>query len=224
MSHSAYLTLGWDSPSDSLPPDSISSSETNSPQELTFANCELLFQRRPQGYEPLRAFRSQLSKLTETSVKCHFNAFAYGFLTGAKNLDLSLPEDRLNPFRDEEKAFRNQLLALEKFEQLGEPLPDGLSQTFYLEIRGLLARATARDECWIAAELLLSGPATAAELHTVLGSSEGLVTNILLKFHELGITEHREDERTVIRREALPYVYFLVRELNGIDPLEILAR
>ncbi len=224
MNTFAYLTLGWDAPSESLLPASISSSETNSPSEIIFANCESLFQRRPNGYEPLRDFRAKLATLAETQVKCHFNAFAYGFLTGAKNLDLSLPENRLNPFRDEEATFRAQLLALEKFEQFGEPLPDGLSRTFYLGIRALLGRATARDERWVAAELLLSGPATASELHTVLGNSENLVTNILLKFRKLGITESWQDERSVIRREALPYLYFLVRELTGIDPLEILAR
>lgn len=229
MTSSAYLSLDWAAPKGSVPAKTLTSDST--PADMVcFSNCEGLFQRRPDGYEPLKDFRARLGKLimdrAEKQVSCHFNAFAYAFLSGAKNIDLNLPEDRENSFREEEAEFREQLIELEKFEQLGEQISglSDLTEKRYLEIRAVLGRTTARDERWVVAELLISGPATLKELQGTLGSNEGLLGAILRKLAELQVTEDFGQDQVAIRREALPYVYFLIREILGIDPLEILAR
>ncbi len=230
MKSFSLLTLDWNPPKESIPFSSHASHDTQS-DSVYFSNCEGYFQRRPDGYASLRDFRKRLDELVDEKqgikIRCHFNAFAYAFLVGTKNLDFHFPEKRENPFRTEEATFRNQLRQLERFEQLGEPLPKpaGIDAERYLEIRSLLGRTTARDERWVAAELLVSGPASLEELHDTLGSNKGLLAGILRSFAGLRITESRDDDqRTMIRREALPYVYFLVRETMGVDPLEILAR
>ena len=93
----ALLTLDWEPPEGSVPATNVAGlSPITTDAPLVLANCESLFERHPKGYDPLKELEKTLPKLQEANPDakfiCHFNAFAYAFLKGAKNYDFLFPE------------------------------------------------------------------------------------------------------------------------------------
>ena len=224
---SARLTLDWDGGSEGiLATDFV---EGRRPEEgelhLVLKNCEALFERRPDGYAQLRQLHPAVDDWTckrdGRRALCHFNAFAYSFLAGAKNFDFLIPRETSPVFVENMDVFRSRLRNLERFEQLGDDFPTGLDKDSYFALRSIFTRAGARDERWVLAELILSGPNDAAGLARVLSTSEGLVDRILRQFTAMDVVVLGEDFACVAD-DALVLAYFFVRETMGVDPLEAL--
>lgn len=223
----ALLTLDWVPPEGSRPAvDFVALAPPASEGRLVLGNCEALFERHPDGYRPLKELEQALPQLESAhpgrEIRCHFNAFAYAFLKGAKNYDFLLLEERNSPFRQEEAHFRALLNELERFEQRGETFPASLDRETYFALREIFTRRSAREERWTAAELLVSGPATAQSLTAALGSHEPTIRRALHRYQALGVLS-LDGEVACLSRLHLPLVYFFVRELMGIDPLELLV-
>lgn len=223
----AVLTLGWDAPSaeisgleavqgDPVPSVSVSA------DEITVANCESLFQRHSKGYAPLKEFVKRAPFLAKKKVTCHFNAFAYSFLKGAKNYDFLFPEVPDSPYRKNEQAFTETLAQLESFEQLGEKFPDRIDKETYLAVRKIFIRPGAREERWVPGELLLSGASTAKELAFILGTYDSLIERAFEQYQDLGILS-MNGEYATLSSSHLEIIYFFIRECLGIDPIESLT-
>lgn len=217
----AYLTLDWSPPPNSCdaqdilngPPVPASSSET-----LMIGNCESLFRRTPSGFADLKKLPSALANYPEKKCLCHFNAFSYSFLVGAKNYDLQIPEQRDNLFRQSLPGFLRTLELLGEFEQTGRNFPSTLDKNQHLQARSLLTRPSARDERRILAELLISGPSTIEQLTEELDLWPDLTDRILKALGTLNLVS-RDDQVMSLNPDLLAVSYFLLRATFGLEPL-----
>ena len=190
-----------------------------------------LFRRSPSGFEPIKRFVSHLASLPErpsspNSLICEIDAFAYAFLKGAKNFDLSLPlgDAGHSAFGRTRRSWERTLEAIARFERLGVALPAdaGVGTTQYLAVRNIITRVSARDERRTITTLLVSGPSKLTEISEDLGLNYTLGPRILAAFESTGVIERRPDETYAISEAALPLAIFFLRETMGLDLLSVL--
>ena len=200
---------------------------------LKFQSTEQLFRRRAGAFSDIKRFVGGLSELVVSNpslgvVRCEIDVFAYAFLKSAKNFDFFLPEnqEKTGLFRDTYPKLQKELAALESFERQGKIIT-AIDTKAYLDLRRIVSRKSARDERRTLATLLVSGPSTKKEIKDDLGLPYGLSERILPTFKNIGVVKSEvvdsENNRYVIREEALPRVIFCLREKNGIDLLETLG-
>jgi len=191
------------------------------------------FRRRPGGARPLSRLVGALAGLPESEgvtgpLVCRVDAFTYGFLKSAKNLDLVLPVGKggLDGFQRTRSQWARAIAALEAFERSGTALAgsEPISRERYLATRAIITRPTARDEQRALATLLLSGPSTLEELSTDLGLKYTLGSRTLAVFESepVGVVERREGAIFALRESTLPLVLFCLRETMGLDVLAAL--
>jgi|GEM_PF-1882798 len=187
-----------------------------------------LFRRRTGGFKPVRQLIGSLAALPAEddhadTLVCEIDAFAYGFLKGAKNLDLVLPcSKELNDgFRAVRDDWSRTSKALTEFERTGERLPQScaVSADQYLALRRIIVRPSARDERRMLATLLVSGPSAQVELSTDLGISNDLSQRTLAPLIAIGVVELRADDRYAIVSSTLPLALFGLRETMGLELL-----
>ena len=185
-----------------------------------------LFRRRAKGFQKLKQFVGALVALpsrNQDGLQCHIDVFAYAFLKSAKNFDLLIPEATRadSSFRRAYPSWRKIITALEEFERMGEPLPQGMGirKEDYLRIRRVITRKTARDERRALTTLLVSGPSTREELSADMGLNYPLAQRVLGAFVTTGVVELSDGNTYTIVETALPLVVFCLRETIGIDLL-----
>ena len=225
----AYLSLDWEPPLPSVSAeDFLTHPQTPSEGAIHIANCESLFRRAPGGFGKIKklVLEAKKSEARQTSLtcQCHFNAFAYSFLVGAKNFDLLLPESTDNPFRKELPSFMETIDHLATFEQKGEEFPNSLKLEEHLEARALLTRPSARDERRVLAELLISGPSTAKQLSDELDLWSDLTDRVLDSLGSIRLVCQNKNNDFMLCKDRLPSTYFLLRATLGLEPLLILER
>lgn len=199
--------------------------------ERRILGLDRLFRRRTGGSRPVRQLVGSLASLPDDAdepgtIVCEIDAFAYGFLAGAKNLDLVLPcKERNTVFWSTHEGWVRTWTALADFERVGQPLPPdcAISAEQYLSLRAIVVRPSARDERRSLATLLVSGPSARSELVADLGVSENLIRRILAALRATGVIECRAGNRYAIVPGTLPLVTFALRETMGLNPLGKLA-
>lgn len=188
-----------------------------------------LFRRRAGGFLPIRQFVGALASLPEPdsggeALVCQIDAFAYGFLKGAKNLDLMLPcsAERNVEFQATRRGWARTRAALTEFERVGEPLPAdiGVTPERYLALREILVRPSARDERRSLITLLVGGPSTRVEISEDLGLNHTLGERVLAPFVAIDVIERRTGHRYCIEPRSLALVAFALRETTGLDLIE----
>ena len=128
-------------------------------------------------------------------------------------------------YREYEGEWGEKILpALENFERLGNPFPEGfnIEKGEYLGLRGVLSRISARDERRSLATLLVSGPSTMEEISKDLNLNYTLGNRILGIFADIGIVNIQDNDKYIISLDKLPLVVFFLREIMGLDYLEML--
>ena len=242
MDIGAYLTFGWKAnPEDSFSAVRIhreaKASKKSYKDALTslirnveanqnrITGLELLFRKRVDGFNELKDFIGELSHLNVRGeyaepITCEIDAFAYGFLKGAKNFDLLLPlEKKSNPEYDAEyKRIHESIKQLETFEREGKPISSKLRET-YLALRGVMVRPSARDERRAMATLLVSGPSTLKDISKDLGLNYSLGQRSLAVYEKMGVVGRHSNGIFYIYSAVLPEVVFCLREAMGIDLL-----
>lgn len=205
------------------------------PADTHILGLDRLFRRHTDGFQPIKTFVGALAALpgdeNRKSLICQIDVFAYGFLKGAKNLDLLLPlDERANiAFRETLAKWSNTLAALEQFERLGKPLPanGGVSAEQYLALREIVSRRSASDERRVLATLLVSGPSTTDQIKTDLGLNYSLGQRTLAVLEDIEVIERRAGDSPAgsvfaITESALPLTVFGLRETLGLDLLSAL--
>jgi len=189
-------------------------------------NLENTFRRRPTGYGPIQKIVSNLAD-HESPIRCQINVFAYAFLKNAKNYDMFMTADpkNLEQIGDQLKAWQKAVDALTEFERLGTPLDKTFAslEKTYLNLRAIVGRASARDERRTLTVLLVTGPATREEISEDLRLNYSLSQRVMTALVKTNALESRTNERYAINLKAMPVVLFLVRELMGLDMLEMLG-
>ncbi len=200
---------------------------------------EQLFRRNVNGFDDIKKFVASLMSIVSKEedigdVYCLIDVFSYAFLKGAKNFDFQLPEIKDNfpedivgsdLYREYEEKWGGEILpALENFERLGIPLPEGLNieKEEYLGLRGILSRVSARDERRSLATLLVNGPSIMEEISEDLNLNYTLGNRILGVFADIGIVKVQANDKYIISQDKLPLVVFFLREIMGLDYLEML--
>ncbi len=196
-------------------------------QSFEFHGIDHLFRRNTKGFQPIKRFFSNLITLENTSateVHCYIDAFTFAFLKGAKNFDLFL---NYNPKNNVQftQTYQNWLKAIEAYEKLersGIPLTDSQTQDHYLKFRKILLRPSARDELRALACLLLNGPSTMQQVSNDLGLNYSLSQRTVSIFEPCNIVENRGNDEYAIVPDSLPMAIFGLREVLGINYLELL--
>jgi hypothetical protein len=226
----AALTFGWPSPDGGAlhaaevlaNPSILYRSQST---QTIIHSCEMLFRRRAGGFGPLKDFLAcaLTPELGAREIECRFDAFAYAFLSSAKNMDLLLPVNAnavLPPseFAGELRRLSANLRRLSVFERTGKRPGDAVMTKRYLATRRILSRASARDERRVLATLFVSGPSTAREISDDLGISQNLAARILGLLGESGCVSARSGNRYAIDHDhrSLAVAYYLVRETLGL--------
>lgn len=187
-----------------------------------------LFRRRTKGFDDIKKFVGALITILDDDkslgpVICNIDVFAYAFLKGAKNFDLLLPEDKpTGSFRSIFPQWKAEIRELEDFERFGKTISQD-SKDKYLKLRKIIIRKSARDECRSLATLLVSGPSTLDEISDDLALNYPLSQRTIGAFTMIGVVEKRPaDDKYVISTAVLPMVVFGLREMMGLDLLNIL--
>ena len=189
-----------------------------------------LFRRRTGHFAAIKKFVRSSETIMDATLQPAFyeiDVFAYAFLKGAKNLDAILRETSkvISPFREILPQWQSEIKSLENFERAGiMPQIQQIAEN-YLELRCIVAPGSARDENRTLATLLISGPSTAEEIARDLGISYGLSERILPLFEQIKIVQGSQEQgvyRYRLTTEALPRVLFCLREIMGINLIEIL--
>ncbi len=200
---------------------------------------EHLFRRNVNGFGGIKKFVASLMSIVTREkdigeIYCLMDVFSYAFLKGAKNFDFQLPERKgnfpkevvgLDLFRKCEEKWEEEILpALEEFERIGKPFPEGfnIEKEKYLGLRGILSRGSARDERRSLATLLVSGPSTMGEISKDLNLNYTLGNRILGIFADIGIVKVQDNDKYIISLDKLPLVVFFLREIMGLDFLRSL--
>jgi hypothetical protein len=190
-----------------------------------------LFRRRTGHFSAIKKFVTASEKAIEATLRPIFyeiDAFSYAFLKGAKNLDAILRESSqtTSSFRQNLPQWLNEIKSLEEFEREGiMPKAPHLAEK-YLELRRVLAPASARDERRTLTTLLVSGPSTSEEISFDLGMAYGLSDRLLPMLEQIQVVKGRNEQgayRYALTMEALPCVLFCLRETMGIDLIEVLS-
>ncbi len=193
-------------------------------QQIT--GLERLFRRRTGGFSDIKQFVSVLLSLppkNDKALQCEIDVFAYAFLRGAKNFDLLMPVSNSadGSFQRVYPQWQKVIHALEDFERLGEPLPQGIdiNKDNYLKLRQVVTRKSARDERRTLTTLLVSGLSTLEELSADMGLNYPLAQRTLGVFVNIGVVEQLDGGIYKIVESALPLVVFCLRETMGLDLL-----
>ena len=212
-----------------------------SSKSIIIHSTEQLFRRNVNGFADIKQFVASLISIVTKEegigdVYCLMDVFSYAFLKGAKNFDYQLPEIKNNFHKDivrsdlyrecEGKWSKEILPALEDFERIGKPFPEGFSveKEKYLRLRDILSRGSARDERRSLATLLVSGPSTMKEISEDLGLNYTLGNRILGIFadKDIKVVDIQNNGKYVIYQDKLPLVVFFLREIMGLDFLRSL--
>ena len=193
-----------------------------------FEEVDALFRKSTPGFQPIKRFIATLlsletQPLKQSIVECHIDAFAYGFLKGAKNFDLLMPyhpkpDDLLH---QKYQDWSTQIAQLETYERTGQPIDPALADQ-YKALRPILARPSNRDELRTLASLLISGPSSLEMIKNDLGLNFDLGQRTLSVFEPCGVVERRDNGLYAINTSALPLVIFGLREVLGLDLLSSL--
>ncbi len=240
MKLTAKLTAGWDYQN---PPGLIArklyKADLNDEDYIQFLSSlliennteeiyqlEELFRKSTQGFKPIKRLVGALTSIADDkNLICYIDAFAYSFLTGAKNFDLLLQFDKKhnNEFIDTYKQWSEIFSKLENFERFGKQNISDEQKKQYLDLRKIVSRPSARDEIRTLATLLVSGPSTLKEVKEDLGLNYSLGQRTIGVFKDIKVVEKREGEKYAleyaIATEALPVVIFCLRETIGLDLL-----
>lgn len=234
----ATLTFGWPSSNDGA----LQAAEVLAHPSILYQSrsrrtvihsCEMLFRRRAGGFGPLKEFLAcALSpELGGVEIECRFDAFAYAFLSSAKNMDLLLPvnANAVSPRSDFGRVLRRltaDLHRLSVFERTGRRPGDAEMTDRYLATRRILSRASARDERRVLSTLFVSGPSTVLEISEDLGISQNLAARVLAMLTESGCVSARAAQRYAVDDDprSLAVAYYLVRETLGLSLLSTLEQ
>ena len=242
MSITAVLTTGW--PESSATPmsalhlhEEAEGSDKEYPEALSrlFSPSTLLpeilclegiFRRRVSGFGPIQKLVSTLVNF-DMDTRCHIDAFAFAFLSGAKNYDtlMKVEHSSYQVLQEQHSRWCNAVAALTKFERLGMEMPSQWShlQATYLALRSIVGRDSARDEQRILVVLLNTGPATSDQIREDLRLNHALSRRIMCALVETGALSYRkETSQYLLELKTIPVVLFLVRELMGLDMLGML--
>jgi hypothetical protein len=190
-----------------------------------------LFRRRTGHFSAIKKFVTASEQVIDSTLRPIFyeiDAFSYAFLKGAKNLDTILRESKktTQPFRQNLPDWIKAIKSLEEFEREGiMPNKPHLAE-HYLELRRVIAPASARDERRTLTTLLVSGPSTSEEISNDLAMPYGLSDRLLPMLAQIGVVQGRKEQglyRYALTIEALPCVLFGLRETMGIDLLAVLS-
>lgn len=207
---------------------------SNGTRRLNVHNCEELFRRRTGGYKNWNAFLNWAARTDHPKnfeVECQFDAFAYSFLSIAKNADFQIPVHADDPiaspsFEEDFEKFFDDVDDLTQLEGLGIPPRNNELLQRYILAREPLSRPSARDERRIVVALFVSGSSTGKELESELGIYEGLPDRILLSLEKSGCVCKDENRLGHFKIDpfALGICYFLVRETLGFSMKKVIER
>lgn len=188
---------------------------------------ELFHRRVDGGFKPVKEFIASLSEInSDDEITFHIDVFAYAFLKNAKNFDLLIPEsiELDDGFRKKyEIEWIRKIKQYEDFERFGKKISDE-DKIFYLSLRKIALRKSARDEWRAMGSLLWSGPASTETISSELGLSYDLGVRVIKPFIDAGVVTFYDNKQTKykIETKCLPVILFFLRELLGINPLEAL--
>ena len=150
------------------------------------------------------------------------NAFLYAVLCPAKNLDLFLNEN-VDSIKEPVEEIAEKMSRLEDFEREGISSSKSLEQC-YLDIRGVAARPSARDEQRCLALLLFNGPSTPGQIASELGIEENLAVRLCRALDP--VVDPIEEGKFALKEnnDVRTVVAYLVRSTLGLDPIRVLER
>lgn len=235
----AILSIGWGHVPNTLPPERAE--QMPLPQSGGKPLCidaNPLFRRRPDGAKPLQHLLASLSARdnNDQTIYLLIDVFAYAYLSAAKNIDMVLPEasqapDVINPqhlWRSQAQSFNERLADLERFEQAGRPPINHRDAEYYLQLRTILIRSSAREERRVLLHLLIGGPATLDQVAEDLGMSIGLAERVVRALSSgncpaTQAVDESEAQTFRIHPEALPAVTLGLHLRSGLNLLDVLA-
>ena len=194
---------------------------------------EGIFRRSISGFGPLQKMVSTLLDV-DMEIRCQIDAFAFAFLSGAKNYDTLLHVDHSSKqiLQKQCAQWRDAVAALTEFERLGKEKPSKWSlsssdwshlKATYLALRSIVGRDSARDERRTLVVLLITGPASSDQIREDLRLNYSLSRRVMSALVDTGaLSYRRESSEYLLDLKAISVVLFLVRELMGLDMLEML--